>query len=216
MPGTTFAALTAPNDANVRKPLKGGIIFGPMSATLPTALTSGSPPALQSLTGWTGPLGRLTTDGATRGTAVTASDTTGWGEGVPARVDVIARVRTLKFGALEVNKNVLSFFFQVDPTTLVPDATTGELAVTDTGDLSLVSYRMMLLMQDGAAGSEFWFADLLPKASITNFEDLVFKPDTAVIHGATVTAYIDSTAGYAYKNIWSGPGWLANKTAMGF
>jgi hypothetical protein len=216
--GTTFAALVTTNDGNVRKGLKGGVIVGPYSsATLPTAMTSGSTPALQSLTGWTGSLGRLSDAGADFSKQITAQSTYGWGEGDPARTDISQKTNKLKFQALETNKTVLATYFGVTLSSLTADLTTGEVTLAEPVDLSTIYYRMMVLAQDGSSGAEQWLTTVLPKAAISNYGNMVFANNAnVVLYDVEVTAFVDSVAGYSMWHSYSGPGWLSNKTAAGF
>lgn len=218
---TTFGALATNNTANVRKALRGGVLWAPIATSIPASLTIDSPttpgtPVLQTLTGFTS-LGCFSDSGAQFSRAIKDSTITPWGFLDPARVDIVTDVTTCKITALETNKQTLAWYYGVDPATLTPDSTTGELHVDKAASAQAVYFRMIVLGQDGAAGSEYWPARLLPRASVTGFDDIVFQSgDTAIMYGATVTAYKDTTAGYADRSIWCGPGWLANKTAAGF
>lgn len=218
---TTFDALATENTANVRKALRGGVLWAPASTAIPASITIDSPttpgtPVLQTLTGFTS-LGCFSDNGAKFSRSVKDSTITPWGFLDPARRDIVEDVTTCQVTALETNKQVLAWYYGVDVSTLTPDATTGELHIDKAASAQAVYFRMIVLGQDGAAGSEYWPARLLPRASITNYDDIVFQSgDTAILYGVTITAYKDTTAGYADRSIWAGPGWLANKTAAGF
>lgn len=221
MAETTFDALVTNNGANVRKALKGGILVAPITTALPASLTvdsSGSPgtPVLQTLTGFSS-LGFLTSDGATFAEDVNDSTVTPWGALDPVRRDIVTDVTTCHFSALETNKQTLALYFDVDPSTLTPDPTTAELHI-DKSASPIANYRRMIVIgQDGAPGSEYWPARILPRASITTRGDQVFMAgDTAILYDVTVTAFKDAAAGYAVRSIWAGPGWKTNKTGAGF
>lgn len=221
MAETTFDALVTNNTANVRKALKGGALWAPISTAIPSSLTvdsSGSPgtPVLQTMTGFSS-LGCFSDDGAKFSREVKDSTITPWGFLDPARRDIVTDVTTCKITALETTKQVLAWYYGVDVSTLTPDATTAELHIDKAASAQAVYFRMLVLGQDGAAGSEYWPARLLPRASVTGHDDIVFQSgDTAIMYGVTVTAYKDASAGYADRSIWCGPGWKANKTAAGF
>lgn len=218
---TTFDALATTNTALVRKALKGGVLWAPIATTIPTSLTIDSTvtpgtPVLQTLTGFSS-LGCFSDDGAKFSRAVKDSVITPWGFLDPARRDIVSDVTTCKIVALETNKQSLAWYFGVDPSTLTPDSTTKELHIDKAASSQAVYFRMLVLGQDGAAGSEYWPARLLPRASVTNFDDIVFQSgDTAIMYGAEVTAFKDASAGYADRSIWCGPGWKTDQTAMGF
>lgn len=221
MAETTFGALATNNTANVRKALRGGVLIAPISTSIPASITvdsAGSPgtPVLQTLTGFSS-LGCFSDDGTKFSRDIKDSTITPWGFLDPARRDIVSDVTSVTFTALETNKQTLALYFGVDPSTLTPDATTAELHIDKAASAQAIYYRLLVLGQDGAAGSEYWPARLLPRASVTSFDDIVFQSgDTAIVYGMTLTAYKDTTAGYADRSIWAGPGWKTNKTAAGF
>lgn len=217
MTGTTFGALITKDRTNVRKALKGGVIIGPPSATLPTALTSTSTPVLDTLTGWSGSLGFISDGGAVVGDAEDTSDTKAWGELYPVRRDVTGKTSTIKVTGLETNKLTIATRCGVDPATLTPDETTGELVVTDSTSSTPLTYRVLVLSQDGPPGGEYWIGKLMPCASVTALGDQTFaSDDNDVEWEVTFTAYEDPVALFAVKTFYAGPGWLANLTAAGF
>lgn len=218
---TTFDALAINDASNVRKALKGGALWAPISTAIPTSLTidsvsSPGTPVLQTLTGFSS-LGCFSDNGAKFARAIKDSTVTPWGFLDPARRDIVTDVTTCQITALETNKQVLAWYYGVDATTLTPDSTTAELHIDKAASAQASYFRMIVLGQDGAAGSEYWPARLLPRASITGYDDIVFQSgDTAIMYGVTVTAFKDTAAGYADRSIWCGPGWKTNKTAAGF
>lgn len=218
---TTFDALATQNTANIRKALKGGVLWAPIATAIPTSLTIDSPttpgtPVLQTLTGFSS-LGCFSDNGAKFSRAVKDNTITPWGFLDPARRDIVTDVTTCKVEALETTKQTLAWYYAVDPSTLTPDSTTAELHIDKAASAQAVYFRFLVLGQDGAAGSEYWPARLLPNASITNYDDIVFQNGgTVIMYGVEITAFKDATAGYADRSIWCGPGWKTNKTAAGF
>lgn len=221
MTETTFDALVTKNSANIRKALKGGVMIAPATTAMPTSMTvdsAGSPgtPVLQTLTGFNS-LGCFTEAGAVFSRDVNDSTITPWGFLSPARRDIVTDVTTCHIVALETNKQSLGFYWGVDPSTLTPDATTAELHIDKPNSPQAVYWRMIVMGEDGAAGSEYWPARWLSRASITSYGDMVFMAgDNAILYDVTLTAFMDDTAGYADRAIWCGPGWKTNKTAAGF
>jgi hypothetical protein len=218
---TTFGALVTQNNANVRKALKGGVLVAPMSQALPSSLTIDSPttpgtPVLQTLTGFTS-LGFFDDSGAVFDENINSSDIAAWGELAPVRRDITSDVTALKVTGLETNKTTLATYFGVDATTLVPDATTAELQIPKNASPVALYYRVLVLSQDGAAGSEYWIARMLPRASLTNIGSMTFaSKDTPIAYDMEFTAYKDATAGYSVMTYLAGPGWKTNKTGAGF
>jgi hypothetical protein len=221
MAETTFGALVTKTEANIRKALTGGVLWAPFSTALPSSLTidsAGSPgtPVLQTLTGFTS-LGCMSEDGITFSEDISDSTITPWGSLDPARRDIITDVTTCHIVALETNKQTLAMYYDVDASTLTPDVTTAELHIDKSASAVAKYSRFIILGQDGASGSEYWPAKILPRASITGRGDMVFMGgDTAIVYDVTLTAFKDTAAGYAVRNVWAGPGWKTAQTAMGF
>jgi hypothetical protein len=223
MAETTFAAIVSQNDANVRKGLVGGVLFAPITATLPTSLTVDSAetpgtPVLQTLPTGFVPLGRLSADGAIFSDAVTASDITGWGALEPIRRDITSDVKTLHVVGLETNKATIALLHDLDESGVpTPDSTTKELQIPRATNPIAKYYRILVLMQDGAAGSEYWFGRMFPRASVTDRGDQSWAAgDTVVSWDVTITAYTDATAGYSSKDFYAGPAWKTGITGAGF
>lgn len=221
MAETTFPALVTTNTANIRKALAGGVLWAPIATALPASLTvdsAGSPgtPVLQTLTGFAS-LGCMSDAGAVFSEAINDSTITPWGSTDPGRRDIVTDVTTCHIVALETTKQTLAMYYDVDASTLTPDATTAELHIDKTSSPIAKYSRFIVLGQDGSSGNEYWPAKILPRASITSRGDMVFMSgDTAILYDVTLTAFKDAAAGYAVRTAWCGPGWKTNKTAAGF
>lgn len=212
MTGTTFGALVTQDNANIRKALKGGVLTAPMSAALPTALTSGSTPALQTLTGFNS-LGFFDDTGAVRSEKITMQDVPAWGKTVPVRTDTVSDVTSVKVVALESNLYTLAAFFRQPASSLVPNVTTGELVITKNISATVNNQRVLVLSQDGPAGGEFWIGQLLPNAAVTAIGNMTFNSaKNTISYDMTFTAYEDPVAGFDEQMFYGGPGWLAAAT----
>lgn len=221
MADTTIDALAQKKKGNALKALTGCVLIAPIATALPATLTADSTadpgtPALQSLTGWSS-FGLISDAGAVLSQSVNSSTLPAWGEAYPVRTDITSRTTTLKIVGLESNKTTIATYFGVSPSSLVPDATTGEVVITDKGDLTTIYYRVLVLAQDGAEGSEKWLGTLLPNANITSYGDMTFMSgDTAIEYDMTFTAYKDDTAGFAKKTFFAGPAWKTALANAGF
>jgi|HubBroStandDraft_6_1064221.scaffolds.fasta_scaffold136457_2 hypothetical protein len=213
MTGTTFGALVVQDNANIRKALKGGVLMAPMATALPTALTSGATPALNVLTGFNS-LGFFDDTGAVISEKIAVQDVMAWGKTIPVRTDITSDITTVKVVALETNLYTLAAFFRVPTSALVPNVTTGELVVTKNISPTVNNQRVLILSQDGIAGSEFWFAQLLPMAAVTAIGNRSYNSAKQTItYDMTLTAYEDPVAGFDVQEFFAGPGWLAGATA---
>lgn len=212
MTGTTFGALVVQNNGNIRKALKGGVLIAPMSAALPTSLTTGATPTLNTLTGFNS-LGFFDDSGAVRSEKLTMQDVPAWGKTVPVRTDTVSDVTSVKVVALESNLWTLAAFFRQPSSALVPNVTSGELVITKLISSTVNYQRVLVLTQDGAAGSEFWIGQLLPNAAVTAIGNMSFNSaKNTITYDMTFTAYEDPTAGFDEQMFYGGPGWLAAAT----
>lgn len=222
MPDQTYANIDDRVVQNVRKALRGSVFFAPTSAPAVTSITvdSTASPGTATLaalpTGYKG-IGQIDDVGATLGNKVTKSDISGWGRVVPVRTDITAQQRTIQLNALEINKQSLATYFQVDPAAIVPNATTDEVQITEPDSPVAYYWRVLALAVDQNDSGEIYLARFFPYASVTDLTDIKFDSDKdSVSFGCTLTAYTDSVLGYSSKFFAGGPGWQALKTGMGF
>lgn len=207
---------------NVRKALRGSVFMAATSAAAVTALTvdsTGTPgtPTLKALpTGYKG-FGQLSDAGAVLGNSVSSADINGWGRLTPVRRDITANQRTIQLVGLETNLQTLATYFQVDPSTITPDATTGEVIITEPDSPTARYWRILALAVDQNDSGEIYLGRFFPNASVTNMGNMMFDSDKdAITFDCTLTAYSDSTLGFSSKFLAGGAGWKAIKTGMGF
>ena len=213
MTGTTFGALVTQNNGNIRKALKGGVLTAPTTASLPTALTAGSPPALQALTGFSS-MGFFDSTGAVISEKLTVQDVEAWGKTSPVRTDIELDVTSVKVVALETNAAVLAARFGVS--SITPNETTGEVVITSNISPVPAFQRVLVLSQDGPAGGEWWVGKLLPYASVTAIGDESWNSAKSTMTATlTFTGYEDPVAGFACQTFYAGPGWLAGLAGAG-
>ncbi len=221
MTNHVYSDIKSINDQNVRKALRGSLFGAPVSATAVTTLTvDGSTPGtptLQTLPAGYVDFGRLSDAGAVLGSSVTQTDVAGWGSVVPVRSDITANKRTIQVVGLETNKQTLAAYFQTDPSTIIPDGTTGEVIITEPDTPTVYYWRLLALAVDQVAAGEVYLARFFPNASVTNLGNINFDSSKdSVTFDATFTAYRDATLGYSSKFFGAGPGWKSLKTGMGF
>ena len=200
-----------------RKAKTGAVLLAPMSASLPTAITTGATPALVTKpTGFNG-LGWVTDDGATISRSVTTTDITGWQSTSPLRSDVTEDTETIAVTFHELNAWVISAYYGVDIAALVPNATTGEVSWAKPELPAQGFSRMLILTRDTGDSGEYLIAELFPRVTVSDFDDLSYsKSDDGLTYGLTFTSLVDSTAGYAKKTFLAGVGFKADATALGF
>lgn len=217
-PTTTYAALAEKQSQLIRKALEGSIFLAPYTATLPAALTSGASSALLELPAGYADVGWVDKgDGATWSRSVDTSDVESWGAVEPTRRDIIKQTDGLKFTAQETKRSTLEMYEGVDLSTVVPDATTGEVKFNRPSRPATRYYRVFGLFVDGSGVNSIYIARLLPKANVTDTGDQKWSDgDQAVGFEVTLTANYDEAAGTSMSCFFGGPGWKLLLDEMGF
>ena len=218
MPGSTFDDLQKHNAGLIMKSLEVGVFVGPSTAPAVTTLTDPTSKLLMELpTGW-GDLGWLSDDGAQFSSDINTSDITGAGSTAPLRSDITADTTTLQVACLETNMQSIGIYTGQDMTAVTPSAS-GEVSIAKPTRPVSTYYRVLAVGVDFVDGAgEFYVARFLPRVKVTDKDDQAYQSsdDSPVTWSVTLTAFEDSTLGYAEKYFWGGPGWFAKLADMGF
>lgn len=200
----------------IRKQLEGSTFVAPITSSAISSLT-GSDKALLALPMGYSDLGWLSDDGAQFSSDVSTSDVTSWGAVEPTRRDITSDVTTLQVTLQETNKHTLGLYTGVDMSAVVPDATSGEVAISKPDRPPLRFWRVLTIGVDMGDAGEIYTARFLPRASVTDKSDQAFNNgDDPTAYPVTLTGYMDSTLGYSERFYFGGPGWEALLTKMGF
>lgn len=201
----------------IRKALEGSTFIAPTSSSAITALT-GSDSSLNALPAGYNDLGWMSDDGAQFSSDVDSSDITSWGSVEPTRRDIVSDVTTLQVNLQETNKHTIGLYTGADMTSVIPDATSGEVAVSKPDRPPLRLWRVLTVGVDLSDAGEIYIARFLPRASVTDKDDQAFQSgdDEALGWPVTITAYKDDTLGYSERFYFGGPGWEALLGAMGW
>jgi len=201
----------------IRKALEGSTFIAPTTSSAITSLT-GADSSLNALPEGYNDLGWMSDDGAQFSADVDSSDITSWGSVEPTRRDITSDVTTLEMTLQETNKHTLGLYTGADMTAVVPDATSGEVAISKPDRPPLRFWRVLTIGVDVADAGEIYIARFLPRASVTDKDDQSFQSgdDEALGWPVTMTAYMDSTLGYSERYFFGGPGWEALLGSMGF
>jgi hypothetical protein len=165
----------------------------PTTATDP--LTGGTMTALT--TPWVD-LGAISTAGITENLAESRTEFKRWGNITTFKSVITDEKHTFDVSFLESNANVLAAFYKV-PGGITPSGTApaSTLAVTDdtTGALDVRSWVFDML--EGTNHIRFY----VPRGEITARKNPVYKTDTLIEYGVTITAY-PTSAGVAVKRLF--------------
>lgn len=212
----TFDALADRKNELIRKPLAGIIAVAPMSTTIPVSLTSGTGADLVALTGFK-QLGWVSKDdGITFSRDTDTSDVDSWGSLEPTRTDITQDITSGQFTCQETRKSVLELYYNVDLTSVTPDATTGETTFNQSSSPRTKYSRFIFLAVDGSGADQIVIAKILPRAMVSGYDDQNWNQDDPLAYPLTVTAKADSDAGYAVRHVFGGPGWKSQLVKTGF
>lgn len=153
-------------------------------------------------------IGPLSSDGATFNPAVAGSDTMIWKSRQPARHDITSDVETAVIVPIGTNPASIALFRNLPFASVPALSTVAGLTVIKptTGTI----YRTMLFIAaDGEADQASYGAILYPKCSVTDKANSLWKTDTEVQRGLTITPFVDPLVGSDVVEFWDGPGFRA-------
>ena len=218
MAGVAYDTLEQRNAALIFKAVLGSVFVAPYASTAITALTDTTDKLLKTLPSGYEDVGWISDDGAQFGRDVDTSDITGWGSVEPLRSDVNSDVTTLQIACLETKRATIGLYTGATIAQDAPDNSSGELVIDKPARPSFKYYRVLALGVDQTDDGEYYVARFLPRARVTDFGEQSYQSsdDSPVTWEVTMTAYQDSTLGYAERYLFGGPGWAAKLLSMGF
>lgn len=212
-----FTSLQQRNTDLIRKSLDAVALIAPTTASLPTTLTTGASGDLTALPAGYIDLGWVDKgDGITRGRNVDSDEIESLGSTTPTRRDIIKVDTTIQVTLQETKRMALELYHGVVLATTGFDATTKEVSFSESTRPSTVFYRLITIWTDLTGTDAIYGASVYPRVSVTDMDDMKIADSGALAWKVTFTAYVDSTAGYAVKHLYGGPGWMSRLTAMGW
>lgn len=219
MVATTYEAELATNQpSNMFKALGGIIYVADTSVAIPSAFTTATTADLVQLvaTDWH-KLGLLTKgEGITFSRDVNTETEESWGYNEPTRTDISTDVTSAAFTLQETNRRALELYDFVDLSAVTPDSTTGELAYNKPLTTAPVYKRIIFMAIDGAGTDRRYRFKIMPRAQVVAVSDEVWSQGAATKYPVTVRATVDSTLGYAVRNVLAGPGQKSRNSAAAF
>lgn len=215
MPG--YASLEVKKNELIRKGIQGSVFLAPYSASPidPTTLFDADTGDLATLPALYTDLGWLDDTGAAIGRDITATEVPGWGSINPLRSDITADTTTLKIVPQETNQQTIAMYAGVDASSLVPTGPNGVVVIPVPNTTVPRYYRALVVGVDATENGEIVLGRYLPRAMVTKYDDQSYNTKDVALYGATLTAYLDSVAGYAQAFLYGGAGWLAILADMG-
>ncbi|AMS02583.1 major tail protein [Gordonia phage Yvonnetastic] len=202
----------------IRKPLAGGVLFAPISATVPVNWTTESGGIITfNIPAGHEPVGAISKENPPTFTPETeTSDVETWGFLEATRTDIISRNTTVNFVAQETNRKTLELYHNVDLSGVEADADTGEVQFADPTAPDIIYHRAAFVSVDGQNERAIYIIKYCPNFVITEVGEQSWSSEGALEYNITGRAKVDETVGYAVKTIICGPGWLDQGDDHGF
>ena len=209
-------AITEKKAELIRKALDAVVLVADTSAAVPSTISEATASAgLVVPTGFD-PLGWHSDDGLTWGREVENVDITSHGSVDPTRSDIQRITSTLQVTCQETNLPTLGLSLGMDLDSVAPP-TSGEVKLDEPSRPKSKVYRVLGLSVDDSDNGEIYIGRLFARAKITEQGEQTWSDgDEAMVRQLTFQAYQDSTAGFAVRHFFGGPGWRALLTDMGF
>ena len=201
----------------IRKMTSASLFIAASTVTLPTTLTTGASADLTALPSGYVDVGLVTKDdGYAIGRETETAETTSHGFVDPTRRDILSVANTIGFTAQETSMKTLEMYRQVDLSASTGTAVTGEVAFSEPLAPVTRYYRAYLIGRDGIGTGAIYIATLYPRAMISEFGEQTWNDENEITYPFTLTATPDTTAGYAVRHLYGGPGWRSLLVSMGW
>lgn len=171
------------------KPKTGGAVYrAPIGSKLPVSYSEALDPAFKNL-------GYVSEDGVTNGNSPSGDKIKAWG-GTTVMNYSEDKPDTFKLKLIEAfNSDVLKTIYNDKNVTVAP--TTGDISVTATAeDMAQYSWVIDMILKGNRPKRI-----VIPIASITELEDIVYKDNEPVGYGITLSAEPDTSGAYHYEYI---------------
>lgn len=215
MTGTTLTALKAAQLGLLLKPLDAAVFVAPWLTAPPSAFTS-SASVLQALP--TGYVSVGTIDkksGITFARAITDAPIQSYGYLQPTRDDITDDVTTLEFEPQQTNALTLSLTTGAALSSITANSLSGEVFIAQPIDEEITYYSVIVIGKDGPDSAPTYIFKVMPKCAITKFAGESWTPTTLKSQKLTLTAFPDSTLGYAVAHGFGGTGWTSQLVNTG-
>ena len=214
MVAVDFETAVAKNADLVRKPLNGSVLVGtyPGATLITTLVATGG--QITVPTGYES-MGQIGDDGLGFSTDVNVSDVRGWGNSSFIRRDIQSEDRTCQFVAWETKRLTHELLTGLD-LSATEVSTDGEWTYDVPDRRPVRYYRMLALGIDGDGANQIIMGRYYPKATVSETGDQPWSDgDDPLGYDITMSALVDSAAGFAVREFMFGPGVLALAEAMG-
>lgn len=200
------------------KPLEAHVFGAPMSAVPPNKITDGPTAGLAELPEDWFDYGLLDKEQAIAlSRNMEKSDITAVGFRDPVRSDVTSDVFGMTFNGLEINRHNIETNLNVDLSTLVPTAVTGEVAFDQPTASASKRGRFLTIARDGSGADTIFIGRLWYAGEVTETGDQTLTDgEGALMWPVTVESRIDNEFNASVRHFFGGPGLRSRLTEAGF
>jgi hypothetical protein len=218
LPGTAVTVTFDGSLGNVAQMTATSSLTGGTSPAVTVATTTeGTPIELAALPSGYVDLGLVTKDdGFSFGNEWDMAETASLGYADPTRRDILRSTSTIGLTAQETKRRVLEMFHQVDLSAVAANATSGEVSFSKPLQPGTRYYRSLLIGRDGVGSSAIYMGVLYPRAMVSETGEQSASEESEFGYPMTLTATPDTSAGYAVRYLFGGPGWRSLLTEMGW
>lgn len=214
----SFETLADKARGNIFKAVTSALFIAPMSAELVDTIYDTTTGQMLELPAGYKPIGWVDgDDGITWGRETDVSEVIGHGTAYPVRSDITKDNTTVQAKFLETNAATLGLIFNNPNMQSTLDTTNRTITVDQALTPPKLNYRFLAIGRDGAGADAVYIVRHLPSATIAEYGEMVWNNEDAPGYDVTLTAEPDDAAGFAVRNIITGPGLTDQRlTEMGF
>lgn len=214
----TFETLAGKARGNILKATTSALFIAPMTAPVVDSIFDASTGELSELPEGYQPVGWVDgDDGITWGRETDVSEVIGHGSAYPVRSDITRDTTTAQAKFLETNAVTLGLTYSVEDMSGALDYDTKTVTVDQALTPPKINYRFLAIGRDRSGPSAIYIVRHMPAASISEYGEQVWNNEDAPGYDVTLTAEPDDEAGFAVRNVITGPGLTDERlTAMGF
>lgn len=214
----SFDTLASKKRGNIFKAVASALFIAPMSAPLVDTVYDLANGELTALPDGYSPIGWVDgDDGITWARETDNSETIGHGSAYPVRTDITKDTTTMQVKFLETNAATLGLVYNQPNMQGNLDSETGTVTVDQALTPPKINYRFLAIARDGAGADAIYFVRLMPSATISEYGDTTWNNEDVPGLDVTLTAEPDDDAGFAVRNMLTGPGLTNERLAdMGF
>ncbi|WP_306358697.1 MULTISPECIES: Ig-like domain-containing protein [unclassified Nocardia] len=212
----SLSTLKRARDQLLLKPLDAVVFLAPWYTPIPDSFTDTSG-VLQPLPSAYTSVGLIAkSDGIAFARNIQTGTMESYGELEPTRLDVTSDSTTLAFTPQEANKLNLQLTSNADLSAVMADPQSGEVFFAQPSSAQIRYYSAVVIGRDGSEDDPIYIFKVMPKVAVSQTDGETWNNDGGAHQKLTLTAFKDSTAGYAVAHGFAGSGWKKRVHAAGF